>query len=151
MQSRVRSRMMNGIENFLNVKAPPQASISFEVIAEATCDPPAIKEKIVTEQPLKFWVTKEKRSRNSVLGPMSPLPTMKDALLQRIGNRHGFGRTTESHRWIKGGVSVSTVCEEGKCHMIVASHTDESRDQITSISSSQLHLRRPSKIGSPPC
>ncbi|PIC53412.1 hypothetical protein B9Z55_003125 [Caenorhabditis nigoni] len=45
--------MMKGIENFLNVRTPPQASISFEVIAEATCDPPAIKEKIVTEQPLK--------------------------------------------------------------------------------------------------
>ncbi|ULU13537.1 hypothetical protein L3Y34_016201 [Caenorhabditis briggsae] len=89
---------MNGIENFVNARAPPQASISFEVISEETCDPPTTEGEILTEQPIKLWVTKEKMfpkldsatthfvfivSTDLALGPMSPLPTKKGALFSK--------------------------------------------------------------------
>ncbi|ULU13538.1 hypothetical protein L3Y34_016201 [Caenorhabditis briggsae] len=138
---------MNGIENFVNARAPPQASISFEVISEETCDPPTTEGEILTEQPIKLWVTKEKMfpkldsatthfvfivSTDLALGPMSPLPTKKGALFSK-GMDTDMASETQ-RRVIRqmlaatGTSQLAQYVKEGRCHIIVASHQDESRD-----------------------
>ncbi|UMM14496.1 hypothetical protein L5515_002275 [Caenorhabditis briggsae] len=179
-------RMMNGIENFVNARAPPQASISFEVISEETCDPPTTEGEILTEQPIKLWVTKEKMfpkldsatthfvfivSTDLALGPMSPLPTKKGALFSK-GMDTDMASETQ-RRVIRqmlaatGTSQLAQYVKEGRCHIIVASHQDESRDPtdapksrtcsentnrfIQTLMTECYHIAKTSTIGSPLC
>ncbi|CAO4375483.1 unnamed protein product [Caenorhabditis nigoni] len=152
--------MMRGIEDFLNLKALPHASFSFEAIAEATCDPPVIKGgEIVTEQPIKlspieysgfvlgtngkeiskidstktsFLFVVSSDSEGLVLGPMPPLATRKGMLFSK--GLETDMTSEEQRRVIRRRLAstetsqLAQYVKKGRCHMIVASHTDESKD-----------------------
>ncbi|CAP25170.2 Protein CBG04530 [Caenorhabditis briggsae] len=152
-------RMLNGVENFLNLKALPHASISFEAIAEATCHPPVIEGEVLTEQPIKlspieysgfvlgkkgkeiskldsattqFLFVLSSDSEGLVLGPMPPLPTKKGMLFSK-GMETDLA-SEEQRRVIRRRLAstetsqLAQYVKKGRCHMIVASHTDERKD-----------------------
>ncbi|PIC36859.1 hypothetical protein B9Z55_015702 [Caenorhabditis nigoni] len=151
---------MRGIEDFLNLKALPHASFSFEAIAEATCDPPVIEGgEIVTEQPIKlspieysgfvlgtngkeiskidstktsFLFVVSSDSEGLVLGPMPPLATRKGMLFSK--GLETDMTSEEQRRVIRRRLAstetsqLAQYVKKARCHMIVASHTDESKD-----------------------